>query len=318
MPTTTHVSIEVHARALGDASTRVQRHRRAKVPVRATSDDEAVVAIPTQRSRAQVSDVKLVHALGVSRRIHVEPASWVTSSTSLCSPLVALMMQSDASVQTTSSTVSLDDHGSTCSFDHVVARFDVKEIRENEFAALVTIATQSSGVKQSSARIPMPPLGAALTLTDCDDALNVHTRFPDGWTPPIRHVVDTHELDVSIDDGALGTTSGDHAPFDWRYSPTEVGGVVEPVVPTAMQESDVVQALRRSGTEMLIEGIPVTLGTDAVVQLASTSPQIKSTGATRITVRALVLIRLIEVQLPSRLVVLLMIPTLFSRVGLRV
>lgn len=119
-------------------------------------------------------------------------------------------------------------------------------------------ATQLVGAKQSSARIPIPPFGVALALTDCDDALYFQMRLPAGSTPPITHVVETHELEVSIDDGALGTTSEDQVPFDSRYSPTDVGGVEELVVPMAMHESDVVHALRWSGTEMPIEGMPVT------------------------------------------------------------
>jgi hypothetical protein len=67
-----------------------------------------------------------------------------------------------------------------------------------------------------------------------------------------------HATDVSCEEGVLGTTSEDHAPFVSRYWPTVAGVRFEPVVPSATHEPDWVHALTRRGTLMPMEGTPVT------------------------------------------------------------
>jgi hypothetical protein len=95
--------------------------------------------------------------------------------------------------------------------------------------------------------------------------------LPLAWKPPIRHCVARQDAEEIRADGALGTTRSDHVPFDSRYSPTLVGNVSEPVVPSAMHEPERVQAPRCNGTEIPMEGSPVTCGTaDWVPQLANT------------------------------------------------
>jgi len=89
-----------------------------------------------------------------------------------------------------------------------------------------------------------------------------------GEAPPTRQFVARHDAVVTSEEGAAGTSSTFHVPFDSRYSPTLVGAVLEPVVPTAMHEPDVVHAVTRKGTEMPIDGTPETCSTDCVVQLA--------------------------------------------------
>jgi hypothetical protein len=75
-----------------------------------------------------------------------------------------------------------------------------------------------------------------------------------------------------IEEGALGVTSGDHVPFASRYSPTLVGIESDPVVPSAMHESDVVQALVCRGTEIPMDGKPETCVEVVVAQLARRRP----------------------------------------------
>ena len=85
----------------------------------------------------------------------------------------------------------------------------------------------------------------------------------------MRHSVARQEADVMREEGALGTTSEDHVPSGSRYSPTLVGTASDPVVPMAMHDPESVQALVCSGTEMPMEGRPVTCSDVAFTQLAS-------------------------------------------------
>ena len=95
--------------------------------------------------------------------------------------------------------------------------------------------------------------------------------MPVGESPPIRHCVERHDADVINDEGAAGTAREFHTPLDSRYSPTLDGVVLEPVVPTAMHDPEVVHAVRRSGTEMPMEGNPMTCKVDCVMQPARVS-----------------------------------------------
>lgn len=112
--------------------------------------------------------------------------------------------------------------------------------------------------------------------------------------PPIRHSVARHDAEVISEEGAFGTTSDDHVPLDSRYSPTVVGSESDPVVPRAMHEPESVQALVCSGTEMLIEGKPVTCSDAWVAQLASARAPTPSNAPSRHAREAFATSRLIE------------------------
>jgi hypothetical protein len=83
-----------------------------------------------------------------------------------------------------------------------------------------------------------------------------------------------HDAVVITDDGALGTTSDDHVPSFSRYSPTDDGARSDPVVPRATHEPVVVQATVWRGTEIPMEGIPVTqtIATELVHPASSRAP----------------------------------------------
>ena len=91
--------------------------------------------------------------------------------------------------------------------------------------------------------------------------------------PPRRQPLPQHEDVASSAEVALGTARVRHPPFARRSSPTVEGPTDVVVAPAATQASDVVQATVRSGTAMLIEGMPEIFTTPvAVPQPASTTP----------------------------------------------
>jgi hypothetical protein len=106
-----------------------------------------------------------------------------------------------------------------------------------------------------------------------------------GEVPPTRHSVERHDADVMSDEGAAGTSRAFHTPLDSRYSPTLDGAILDPVVPTAMHEPDVVHAVTRKGTEIPMDGTPVTCRTVWVVQLASVSALVAASTLNHHTLR---------------------------------
>jgi hypothetical protein len=70
----------VHATELAECGSFSTFHVLAKVVDRTSSDVLAVVARATQRRRWHVSDVRVVHVVGVVARLHVEPPSLDTYS----------------------------------------------------------------------------------------------------------------------------------------------------------------------------------------------------------------------------------------------
>lgn len=104
-----------------------------------------------------------------------------------------------------------------------------------------------------------------------------------------------HDAEVITDDGALGTTRDDQVPLFSRYSPTAEGVRFAPVVPIATHEPVVVQATVWRGTEIPMEGKPVTGATaTALLQPASKRAAAPTTAIARHDVRTLAGARLMK------------------------